>query len=110
MPPELVSDKNSASSTYRVSTAFDVWSFGICLYAVLFADLPWLSANAEEDADFYHFCASGISESAPWTLLSEPMCRLIRRTLVVRPERRVTMAEIHSFFLADEPWLADEVF
>jgi len=106
MAPELLTLPLS-SPVYRISQAQDCWSFGVVLYAVLFADLPWVRAD-NSDADFAMFVRDGITDhSPPWSLLSSPMRDLFRGMLALNPQRRTTFAVILQYLRSGGPWLQE---
>jgi len=107
MPPELLVGK-SKFTDYTLEKAQDVWAFGIVMYAVLFADLPWSRAD-RDDPDFALFAENGIRDHiGPWCLLSSPLIKLYRQMLIIHPSRRTTFVSIKAFFVGSLPWLADE--
>ena len=107
MPPELLVGK-SKHTDYSLEKAQDVWAFGIVMYAVLFADLPWCRAD-RDDADFALFALNGIREHmGPWCLLSMPLLKLYRQMLTIHPNARTSFDSIKGFFVGSLPWLADE--
>lgn len=107
MPPELLVG-HSASGSYTLTKEQDVWAFGIVMYAVLFADLPWERAD-RDDGDFALFAEFGIrAHIGPWCLLSSPMLTLYRKMVAIHPSRRTKFENITEFFSSDLPWLEDE--
>mmetsp|Transcript_35329 Transcript_35329/g.92392 ORF Transcript_35329/g.92392 Transcript_35329/m.92392 type:complete len:364 (+) Transcript_35329:119-1210(+) len=97
MAPELLNRKTT--NPYHIEKAQDVWSFGIVLYAVLFADLPWEKAKPK-DADFRLFCTlGGVSPRLhPFHFTSAPMMQFLRMVLNIIPKHRPTMANCVDFF------------
>eukprot|EP00038_Savillea_parva_P022779 m.38617 g.38617 ORF g.38617 m.38617 type:complete len:365 (+) comp5680_c0_seq1:141-1235(+) len=97
MAPELLNRKTTVP--YHIEKAQDVWSFGIVLYAVLFADLPWEKAKPK-DADFRLFCTlGGVSPRLhPFHFTSPPMMQFLRMVLNIIPKHRPTMANCVDFF------------
>lgn len=107
MPPELLVEK-SQFTNYKVEKSQDVWSFGIVMYAVLFADLPWSRAD-RYDPDFSLYVEHQIGDHmGPWCLLSTQLLTLYRRMLAIHPTRRTNFDTINDFFVGGNPWLADE--
>eukprot|EP00038_Savillea_parva_P009047 m.180849 g.180849 ORF g.180849 m.180849 type:complete len:344 (+) comp15120_c0_seq1:157-1188(+) len=104
MSPQLVNRKNNAIP-YHLDTSQDVWSFGIVLYAVLFADLPWEKARPT-DADFALFCRlGGVSPRVhPFQHVSAPMRKFFRLLLAFNPKKRPTMAQCVEFLKTSTPW------
>ena len=95
-------------SAHVVSAAQDVWSLGIVLYAILFADLPW-EAAVETDADYMRYVGSGLLGSSLGTImLSKHMFSLLRRMLAPNPADRCTIAEVHEFFSVLRPWFSSD--
>jgi serine/threonine protein kinase len=82
MPPELLVGQ-SKTSKHTVTKAQDVWAFGIVMYAVLFADLPWSRAD-RDDPDFALFvcCSLSLSLSLSLPLLALLSAPLAAATLV----------------------------
>eukprot|EP00035_Acanthoeca_spectabilis_P022218 m.442608 g.442608 ORF g.442608 m.442608 type:complete len:367 (-) comp18828_c0_seq1:190-1290(-) len=97
MAPELLNRKTT--NPYHIEKSQDVWSFGIVLYAVLFADLPWEKAKPK-DADFRLFCTlGGVSPRLhPFHFTSPPMMQFLRMVLNIIPKHRPTMANCVDFF------------
>lgn len=106
MAPELMT-KKSKKSIYSLQKEQDVWSMGIVLYAILFADLPWEKAR-ESDPDFALFQAEGgVSRSLyPFNMLSRPMRALLARMLAINPADRCSMKEVVEFLTTSVPWFS----
>ena len=104
MAPELINRRSS--TPYTIETANDVWSLGIVLYAVLFADLPWEKAKPR-DKDFHLFCRKGgvSAKLHPFHFTSPKMRTFLSRLLHIVPKNRPTMAEVATFFDDSKtPW------
>lgn len=109
MAPEVIAAEARGEDRI-VDPAVDVWAFGIVVYAVLFADLPWELACVR-DADFTEFLSSGGVNSCayPYSLLSTSMRRMLGRLLAVDPTKRCTMKEAYEYFSSKRtPWFAAE--
>ena len=89
MAPELF--KHGANGTYTLLKSQDVWSFGIVLYAILFADLPWENAK-DSDVEFAEFTRTGVS--GPFHLLSTEMRSLMKKLLSLDAAQRPTMDQV----------------
>eukprot|EP00040_Diaphanoeca_grandis_P040125 m.261328 g.261328 ORF g.261328 m.261328 type:complete len:371 (-) comp41902_c0_seq1:645-1757(-) len=103
MAPELVNRKQSIP--YRIEFAQDVWSIGIVLYAVLFADLPWEKAKPR-DKDFHLFCRKGgvSSRLHPFNVVTPPMRQFLGMLLNILPKHRPTMDQVVEFFDRKYAW------
>jgi 5'-AMP-activated protein kinase catalytic alpha subunit len=97
MPPEVF------RGGHVVSPSQDVWSLGIVLYGILFADLPWESAT-ENSHEYMDYLVSGSLRCAHQ--LSAQMAALLHSMLHVSPSHRATMQDVLAFFSSPRPWLA----
>eukprot|EP00037_Helgoeca_nana_P016722 m.157312 g.157312 ORF g.157312 m.157312 type:complete len:503 (+) comp23659_c0_seq1:279-1787(+) len=104
MAPELLAVKEN--ECYALTPALDVWAFGIVTYAVVFAVLPWESA--EESDDMYHQFVTNnyVHTSEMWALLSESLQESILGMLAESVEHRSSMAEVAAAI--ERPWLKEE--
>ena len=104
MAPELV-NRNEPSEPYTVETSQDVWSFGVVMYAVLFADLPWEKARPS-DSDFNLFCSLGgvSSRLHPFQHVSAPMRRFMNMLFSFNPKKRPTMVQCAEFLNSRVDW------
>lgn len=80
----------------------DVWSLGIVLHGILFADLPWQEAS-RTDAEYAAYCRTESLSSSP--ILATPMAALLHAMLKPNPAQRATMADVFEFFSETHPWL-----
>lgn len=103
MAPELVNRKHTIP--YTIEEAQDVWSVGIVLYAVLFADLPWEKAKPR-DKDFHLFCRKGgvSSRLHPFNVVSPPMRQFLSMVLNILPKQRPSMDAVVDFFSRKYAW------
>jgi calcium-dependent protein kinase len=104
MSPQLVGRKNLQKS-YTLEMSQDVWSFGIVLYAVLFADLPWEKARPS-DQDFALFCNLGgvSSRIHPFQHVSSSMRKFFRMIFAFNPQKRPTMPQCVEFLNRSTQW------
>eukprot|EP00051_Salpingoeca_urceolata_P010713 m.131641 g.131641 ORF g.131641 m.131641 type:complete len:544 (+) comp16824_c1_seq4:132-1763(+) len=88
--------------------AADAWAFGIVMYAVLFGDLPWETADAECDPDFRWFCQSGgvRDDVWPFSTLSPELCGLLGGLLQPVPQLRWSLAQAAGVLALNGPWFA----
>jgi len=91
MPPELLDVREG--ERYAIDPAFDVWSFGITLYAVLFSDLPWSEATEYDPAYVSFVLDPEIHTSTPWALIPCDLRRCLIKMLG-RCDRRPHIASI----------------
>ncbi|EDQ88066.1 uncharacterized protein MONBRDRAFT_32970 [Monosiga brevicollis MX1] len=85
-------------------TGQDVWSIGLVLYAMLFADLPWDRAS-RRDQQFRDYFAQGVLPvQARLELLTPAMRHVLLRMLNPVPEMRATLDEVAFFLDANFPW------
>ncbi len=97
MAPEMLS-----SAGHVVTPAQDVWSLGILLYAVLFADLPWERARPSDDN--YHYYTLTRSLGTASDILSPQLFALLCRMLEPDPTVRASIDDVLAFFgNADTP-------
>lgn len=103
MAPELVNRKHTIP--YTIEESQDVWSVGIVLYAVLFADLPWEKAKPR-DKDFHLFCRKGgvSSRLHPFNVVSPPMRQFLSMVLNILPKQRPSMDAVVDFFSRKYAW------
>jgi serine/threonine protein kinase len=94
------------AGSHTVCPAQDVWSLGIVLYAMLFADLPWERAR-EGDVEYEYYCLT--RALGPAGMLSAPLTSLMARMLEPDPEQRITLAEVIKFFSDNsQPWFSTD--
>jgi len=103
MAPELVNRKST--SPYHLREAHDVWSFGICMYAMLFADLPWEKARPRDD-DFALYCNKGgvSSKLYPFCTVTKPTRALMSKLLAIKASNRPAMERVVRFLQQGFPW------
>lgn len=106
MSPQLVNRKN-LGAPYKLEFSQDVWSFGIVLYAVLFADLPWEKARPS-DPDFTLFCSLGgvSSRIHPFQHVSTPMRQFFKMLFSFNPKKRPSMTQCVEFLKTSTQWYA----
>ena len=106
MAPEALLD-DRAGRPHHATCRQDVWSLGILLYAMLFADLPWDRAVIA-DPDFCKFAREGgvQRDIYPYTLLSNDLRTLLNRMLAVDPSKRCDIGDVIAFLNANRPWFA----
>jgi serine/threonine protein kinase len=104
MAPELV-NRTEPTEPYTVETSQDVWSFGVVMYAVLFADLPWEKARPS-DTDFNLFCSlGGVSARLhPFQHVSAPMRRFMNMLFSFNPAKRPSMVQCAEFLSSRVEW------
>ena len=116
MAPEVTNRDISATVGYD-GFAADVWSLGVCLFAMHLAFFPFEQANPENDwrarrvieaqrngKSTMATILSFYPQKAPNGGLSEPLLQLLDRMLIFNPRRRATLTEV----LCSE-WLAPHV-
>ena len=103
MSPELVNRKSVDS--YHLREAHDVWAFGIIMYAILFADLPWGKARLD-DEDFALYCSKGgvSSKLYPFCNVTKLMRALLSKCLAIKASSRPSMARVARFLQQDFSW------
>ena len=81
----------------------DIWSLGVILYILLCGYAPFSSAN---QSDLFRMIVSGkfVFDAPYWDKVSTPAKELIRRLIVVAPDKRATAAELMA-----HPWLNGNV-
>lgn len=108
MAPELVCIRSSRT-TYVLDTVYDIWSMGIVLYAIIFADLPWNKARLNNPDFFVFYKSGGVTvDLKPFHLLSRPMRKILKRMLALDPLNRCTMTDVSEFFRMELPWLKED--
>mmetsp|Transcript_29252 Transcript_29252/g.76636 ORF Transcript_29252/g.76636 Transcript_29252/m.76636 type:complete len:168 (-) Transcript_29252:82-585(-) len=70
MAPELLAVRSHQK--YVLLPAYDLWSFGIVVYAVIFASLPWDSATKDDALYQQYVCGGEIETAELWDSLSIP--------------------------------------
>jgi len=90
--PEILKDKGYEG--FKV----DVWSAGVCLYAMLIGTVPFKAASMHE---LHHLIISGKYEIKE-EKLSDSALNLIASLLEVDPKKRLSAYEVLS-----HPWLKD---
>lgn len=103
MAPELINRRST--NPYKIEPAQDVWAFGIVLYAVLFADLPWEKAKPR-DKDFHLFCRKGgvSAKLHPFHFTSEPMRQFLAKLMHIVPKNRPSMEYVANWFDEGHHW------
>ena len=93
----------SIQGPHVVSSAQDVWSLGIVLYAIIFADLPWEAAVGSDVryAKYLHTCSVPKAEA-----LSPAMAALLTSMLAPSPDARATAKHVAAFFSSPPAWFA----
>mmetsp|Transcript_15946 Transcript_15946/g.41248 ORF Transcript_15946/g.41248 Transcript_15946/m.41248 type:complete len:402 (+) Transcript_15946:879-2084(+) len=103
MAPELLTPE--AEVSYTLSPSLDMWSFGVVLYAVIFASMPWDEATVD-DQEFMTFVSDrSIAEHLPWSLLHPTLCDCMVCMLSLRPEDRPSAAKLAPLIAG--PWLLE---
>ncbi|XP_053685648.1 serine/threonine-protein kinase meng-po [Sabethes cyaneus] len=109
-PPEVLTVKTD--DKYKTDTAHDVWQFGIVCFVCLTGCLPWQKASAD-DPRFYRYQQwHGATLTFPmkrcpklFKLLSARACKIFKKFLDPRPERRLkTLSDVQKYL--DDRWLA----
>ena len=103
MAPELINRKST--TPYHLREAHDVWAFGIVMYAILFADLPWEKARPRDD-DFALYCTKGgvSSKLYPFCTVTKPTRALLSKCLAIKASNRPSMERVVRFLQQDFPW------
>jgi serine/threonine protein kinase len=103
MAPELINRRST--TTYKITEAQDVWSFGVVLYAMLFSDLPWEKARLADD-DFKLYCKKGgVSSSLyPFNTVASPMQALLRGVLAIKASQRPSMEAVIEHMKTGHAW------
>mmetsp|Transcript_36654 Transcript_36654/g.96001 ORF Transcript_36654/g.96001 Transcript_36654/m.96001 type:complete len:335 (-) Transcript_36654:216-1220(-) len=104
MSPQLV-NRRDTTRPYALEAAQDVWSYGVVLYAVLFADLPWEKARPA-DPDFKLFCElGGVSPRVhPFQHVSGAIRRFFKMLFAFNPKKRPSMQQCAEFLKASTQW------
>lgn len=107
MAPEIVCVRTK-EETYSILKAQDTWSFGVVLYAILVADLPWERA-LPKDPDYATFLREGrvTARLYPFSLLSSGMLALMSE-LLAEPDERCDMSVAVDFLQKNTPWFASQ--
>ncbi|XP_055527510.1 serine/threonine-protein kinase meng-po [Wyeomyia smithii] len=109
-PPEVLTVKTD--DKYKTDTAHDVWQFGIVCFVCLTGCLPWQKASAD-DPRFYRYqqwhnaTLTFPMKRCPklFKLLSARACKIFKKFLDPRPERRLkTLSDVQKYL--DDRWLA----
>ena len=81
--PELLGGKHYGKSV-------DVWSIGICVYALMTGKLPF--GNPESLTELHALILDGAYELPEF--MTEPLKELFKRIFVIKPQNRITLEEI----------------
>ncbi|XP_062562205.1 serine/threonine-protein kinase meng-po isoform X2 [Armigeres subalbatus] len=109
-PPEVLTVKTD--DKYKTDTAHDVWQFGIVCFVCLTGCLPWQKASVD-DPRFYRFqqwqnaTLTFPMKRCPklFKLLSARACKIFKKFLDPRPDRRIkTLSDVQKYL--DDRWLA----
>lgn len=76
----------------------DIWSCGIVLIAMLTGELPWSDAVTSEE--FINYKNDNYITATPWSKLGNATLSLIRKILVIDPDKRLTIEQI-----LNNPWM-----
>ena len=83
--PELLGGKHYGKSV-------DVWSIGICVYALMTGNLPF--GNPESLTELHALILDGAYELPEF--MTEPLKELFKRIFVIKPQNRITLEEIRQ--------------
>ncbi|XP_058458925.1 serine/threonine-protein kinase meng-po [Malaya genurostris] len=109
-PPEVLTVKTD--DKYKTETAHDVWQFGIVCFVCLTGCLPWQKASADDPRfnryqQWHSATLTFPMKRCPklFKLLSARACKIFKKFLDPRPERRLkTLSDVQKYL--DDRWLA----
>lgn len=90
--PNFVAPEILRSEVSKYTSKVDVWSMGVCLFAMISGTLPF----SEDYGDIHKQIIAGTFKfiGNSWKEVSQDARRLIRQMLEVKPERRIKVGEI----------------
>ena len=92
LAPEIIIDRG------YMGFSADIWSLGVLLYAMVQGTVPFKASNI---SDLHKLILQG-EFSFPLDTVTEEVKDLIRRMIVLRPEKRITIPQMLS-----HPWVRD---
>uniref|UniRef100_A0A182JDD0 Protein kinase domain-containing protein n=1 Tax=Anopheles atroparvus TaxID=41427 RepID=A0A182JDD0_ANOAO len=109
-PPEVLLVKTD--DKYKTDTAHDVWQFGIVCFVCLTGCLPWQKASSDDPRfnryqQWHQATLTFPMKRCPklFKLLSARACKLFKKFLDPRPDRRLkTLSDLQKYL--DDRWLA----
>ncbi|XP_055623872.1 serine/threonine-protein kinase meng-po [Toxorhynchites rutilus septentrionalis] len=106
-PPEVL--KVKTDDKYKTETAHDVWQFGIVCFVCLTGCLPWQKASVDDPRfnryQQWHNATFPMKRTPKlFKLLSARACKIFKKFLDPRPERRLkTLSDVQKYL--DDRWL-----
>ncbi|CAF3436068.1 unnamed protein product [Rotaria sp. Silwood1] len=106
-PPEVC---NAVNNDILVSTAMDVWAFGVLFFCSLTGNFPW--EHAQESDVYYNEYIQWHQQyqincryklPSQWYRFSNRLMRLFRKMLDPEPSKRCEIIEINKYY--DDRWI-----
>ncbi|CAF1034856.1 unnamed protein product [Rotaria sp. Silwood1] len=110
-PPEVC---NAVNNDILVSTAMDVWAFGVLFFCSLTGNFPW--EHAQESDVYYNEYIQWHQQyqinrryklPSQWYRFSNRLMRLFRKMLDPEPSKRCEIIEINKYY--DDRWINSQL-